>query len=50
MEREFVKETFAWFDEGFETLKKMESGVVYIRGESGMGKSFFSFAIYSRLA
>ncbi|VBB79567.1 Putative protein of unknown function [Podospora comata] len=26
MEREFVKETFAWFDEGFETLKKMESG------------------------
>ncbi|KAK0667109.1 hypothetical protein QBC41DRAFT_396596 [Cercophora samala] len=50
MEREFVKNTFAWFDEDFEKLKTMDGGVLYISGESGMGKSFFSFAIYSRLA
>ncbi|KAK0736493.1 hypothetical protein B0T21DRAFT_451239 [Apiosordaria backusii] len=50
MEREFVKETFAWFDGDFEKLKTMDGGVWYIDGESGMGKSFFSFAIYSRLA
>ncbi|KAK4667636.1 hypothetical protein QC763_311050 [Podospora pseudopauciseta] len=50
MEREFVKNTFAWFNDDFEKLKTMDGGVWYIGGESGMGKSFFSFAIYSRLA
>ncbi|KAK4172839.1 hypothetical protein QBC36DRAFT_293979 [Triangularia setosa] len=50
MEREFVKNTFAWFDDGFEKLKTMDGGVLYISGDSGMGKSFFSFAIFSRLA
>ncbi|KAK4167464.1 hypothetical protein QBC43DRAFT_311923 [Cladorrhinum sp. PSN259] len=50
MEREFVKDTFAWFDMEYEALKAMDHGVIFISGASGMGKSFFSFAIMSRLA
>ncbi|KAK3989618.1 hypothetical protein QBC44DRAFT_327289 [Cladorrhinum sp. PSN332] len=50
MEREFVKDTFAWFDKDYERLRAMDGGVLFISGASGMGKSFFSFAIMSRLA
>lgn len=50
MEREYVKDTYAWFDRDYEGLKDMDGGVVFITGASGMGKSFFSYAIASRLA
>ncbi|KAK4221088.1 hypothetical protein QBC38DRAFT_429682 [Podospora fimiseda] len=50
MEREFVKDTFTWFDKDYEKLKEMDGGVMFISGASGMGKSFFSFAVMSRLA
>ncbi|KAK4456706.1 hypothetical protein QBC42DRAFT_214335 [Cladorrhinum samala] len=50
IEREYVKDTYAWFDADYERLKDMDGGVVFITGASGMGKSFFSYAIASRLA